>query len=473
MNNINQIQENKPVEANNDSAPVIDPVIDEAEIEKAIEQLAQLSRIQYDKIRNDAAKKLGLSLASLDSYVKEARTANNSKDESLFTEVEPWPEPVKPEELLSEIEETIRRFIVCEPETALAASLWVAMTWFMDEIKIAPIAIITAPEKRCGKSQLLSVLGKLSYRPLPSSNISPAALFRSVDKWQPTLLIDEADTFVRDNEELRGLLNAGHTRDSAYILRCVGDSHEPKQFNLWGAKALSGIGKLADTIMDRAIVLVLRRKRSDEKVERLRHAPDDLFETLQKKLARFADDYRETVSTARPDVPETLNDRAQDNWEPLLAIADTAGDDYGRSAREAAIKLSVINEDVNSEGVELLTNIHEIFEAKKVDRISSYELLTALCSDEEKRWASYNYRSPHEINAKQLSLILSEYNITSCNIRENSSVKKGYYRRDFEDAFQRYLPVSCMPPEITATSATEPSFGLKASTGAASDVAVH
>ena len=199
------------------------------------------------------------------------------------------------------IASTVRRFIVCDAETADAVALWVAMTWFMDVVQIAPLAVITAPEKRCGKSLLLFLLGRLSCRPLTASNISPAALFRCIDAWNPTLLVDEADAFARENEELRGLLNCGHTRDGAYVVRTVGDDHTPRKFNTWGAKALAGIGKLADTLMDRAIVLELRRKLPHEQVERLRHAEPDLFETLAEKLARFAEDYRDEVRQARPD----------------------------------------------------------------------------------------------------------------------------------------------------------------------------
>jgi putative DNA primase/helicase len=139
------------------------------------------------------------------------------------------------------------------------------MTWFIDVIQVAPLAVITAPEKRCGKSLLLSLFGQLVARPITASNISPAALFRSIDAWNPTLLIDEADAFMKDNEELRGLLNSGHTRDSAYVIRIVGEKFTPTKFNTWGAKALAGIGHVADTLMDRAVILELRRKLPHEK----------------------------------------------------------------------------------------------------------------------------------------------------------------------------------------------------------------
>ena len=106
---------------------------------------------------------------------------------------------------------------------------------------------------------------------------------------------------MRENEELRGIINCGHTRDSAKIIRVVGDDFTPTEFHVWGAKALAGIGHLSDTLMDRAVVLELRRKLADEKIERLRHAEPNLFKTLTAKLARFPQDYAEEMQQARPD----------------------------------------------------------------------------------------------------------------------------------------------------------------------------
>jgi putative DNA primase/helicase len=412
---------------------------------EAIKRLAMLSPLEYDRARKDAAALLKVRPGTLDRMVTAARKSGDD-DGMEFVDVEPWPSPVEPAALLSEISATVRRFIVCQQETADAVALWAAMTWFMDVVQIAPLAVITAPEKRCGKSQLLFLLGRLSHRPLTASSISPAAMFRAVDAWRPTLLVDEADSFMRDNEELRGIINAGHTRDSAYVVRVVGDDLMPQKFSVWGAKALAGIGHLADTLMDRAVVLELRRKLPNEEVERLRHAAVDLFEILTEKLARFADDYREAVRQARPALPASLNDRAQDNWEPLLAIAGVAGGAWPDLGRRAALKLSGSDSPTMSTGTELLADIQEIFETRKVDRISTADLIAALCDDDERPWATYNRGKP--ISPRQVSRKLSEYSITSTTIRIAGDTPKGFLRRMFEEAFSRYL---ASPPPATAT----------------------
>ena len=418
-------------------------------LEAAVKRLAGLSNVQYAQERKSAAKRHDIGPALLDKLVREEQKEQTEED-SLFPEVEPWEDAVNGIELLTEISDTLKRFIVCKPETAHAAALWIVMTWLMDAVKVAPLAVITAPEKRCGKTQLLEMIGKMSSKPMFASNITAAALFRSIEMWSPTLLIDEADAFLKDNEDMRGLLNAGHTRTTAYTVRTVGDDHTPKRFNLWGAKAVSGIGKLADTIMDRAIVLELRRKLDCEMVDRIRHAETGLFETIQRKLCRFAEDHEEDIRKAKPSLPEELNDRAQDNWEPLLAIADTAGGVWPELARKAALTISGDKKTSQSLGVELLDDIKEVFDEKKLERVFTYQLVDYLCEDSEKSWATYNRGKP--ITPKQLSIKLSGYGIRSKDVRIGYDKKKGFETSQFDDAFARYLNISSITPLSSETS---------------------
>jgi putative DNA primase/helicase len=213
----------------------------------AVQRLSKLPPLEYEKVRELEAEQLGVRVSVLDAEVKKASQVALSQDkDTMFRIVEVWPEPVNGAALLDELVAVIHGFIICDRDTAIATALWCVMTWLIDRFQVAPLAIITAPEKRCGKSQLLSLIGRLSNRPLVASNISPSAVFRVIEAHRPTLLIDEADTFMRDNEELRGVINSGHTRQAAYVVRCVGDEHEPVQFSTWGAKALSGIGHLVD-----------------------------------------------------------------------------------------------------------------------------------------------------------------------------------------------------------------------------------
>ncbi len=408
-----------------------------------IQNLAGLPAVEYEMKRKAAAEVLGIRATALDQAVKEARKTQSEND-LPFDEPDPWPLPVKPDQLLTEIACAIQRFIVCSPEVANTVALWSAMTWLMDAVQVAPLAVITAPEKRCGKSQLLFLLGKLSARSITASSISPAALYRAIDAWSPTLLIDEADAFMKDNEELRGIINSGHTRDSAYVIRTVGDNFVPTKFNTWGAKAIAGIGHVADTLMDRAVILELRRKLPHESVDRLRYAEPELFVNLRSKLARFSNDYAEQVRQARPPLPGSLNDRAQDNWEPLLAIAMVAGGNWLEIGTAAALKLTGNECAAQTIGTELLTDIKEVFEMKGTDRVSTADLINALCEDDEKVWATYNRGTP--IKPRQLANKLKGYGIKSATLRFRlNGLAKGYEREHFEEAFSRYIPCAPSP----------------------------
>ena len=385
------------------------------------------------------------------------KTADKGEREGTplpFPEVEPYPDRVDAARLFDEMSGTILQFIVLTKEQADAATLWIVMTWLIDVVMVAPLAIITAPEKACGKSQLLEVLSRLVSRPLPVAHMSASFLFRAIKYWEPTLLIDEADTFIRENEELKGLVNAGHTRASAYVGRTVsvGDDHEPRLFEVWGAKAFAGIAlekHLPDSTMSRGIVFNLRRKTKDESVIRLRYADRKIFELMASKLARFAADCAEQVREARPLLPDDLDDRAQDNWEPLLAIAECAGAVWLARATAAALSLSSTNDAPVSTGNELLADIQYVFEAKGTDKISSADLIAALCEIDDGAWAAYNHGKP--ISPRQLSKLLGTYKISPKTVRMKHGTPKGYDFAQFADAFARYLSPQESPQQLNGS----------------------
>ena len=434
---------NEPAPAKDDTGPETRPPD-----EDVIDKLAAMKPLDYERVRHEMAKEMGCRPSVLDQLVQAARKEGDESSDLPFPEVEPWPERVVPAQVLDDVSATIRRFVVMEAEQSDASALWSSFTWFVDVVNIAPLAIVNAPEKACGKSLLLDVIGRMSYRPLPVSNVSTASLFRSVELWRPTLLVDEADTFIRQNDDIKGLINAGHARSNAFVLRTVGDSHEPKRFSVWGAKALAGINlqkHLPDATMSRGIVLNLRRKLPHEQVERLRHADPDLFEEITSKLARFAEDYGDQVRRARPHLPDALSDRDQDNWEGLLAIAECAGPDWVQRATAAALKLSDSNADSSSIGNELLADIRLVFVHEQVGKITTKNLIYALCEDEEKRWATYNHGKP--ITPRQLANLLAPYVIKPKTVRFGDNTPKGYDIYQFEDAFARYLPSPGILPD--------------------------
>ncbi|WP_396189714.1 DUF3631 domain-containing protein [Flavobacterium sp.] len=384
-----------------------------------------------------------------DSSSKTSQKTTSGGSNPMLPEAIPSPEPIEPAALLDSILAVILQHVIIDSAQAVAVTLWIAMTWFMPSINVAPLLIITAPERACGKSQLLAIALRLVFKGLSASNTSASFLFRALESWQPTILIDEADTFIRENAEIKGMLNAGHTRESAYVGRAVskdGD-FEPVLFCVWGAKVLAGIAlekHLSDPTMSRSIVASMRRKLPSETILRLRHAEKSTFDVLASQLARFAQDYADQIANARPNLPDALSDRAQDNWEPLLAIAECAGDAWVEKAISAALTLSKSTDESASTGNELLDDIHTVFSARSESKISSAELIEALVADSESPWATYNRGRP--LTPRQLSKMLSAYGIKSKTVRlSRFDTPKGYERDQFTDVFSRYLTQS--PPD--------------------------
>ena len=207
-------------------------------LQASIKCLSKLNPPEYDLIRKEEAKKLGIRTSTLDKEVAKLRKKQATEDESFEIPIDPWPDAVNGEQLLDEIHRILSCHVVAKQEVLETATLWSAFTWFIDVVRVSPIAIITSPEKRCGKTNLSNVMRMFCLRPLSASNITSSALFRSIEKWNPTLLLDETDSFMKDKEDLRGLLNSGHTRDNAFIIRCTGDDHEPTSIqHVWSKAA--------------------------------------------------------------------------------------------------------------------------------------------------------------------------------------------------------------------------------------------
>jgi putative DNA primase/helicase len=377
----------------------------------------------------------------LDQAVNEARKHILQDNNDIFwadqEKIVPWDIEVDGEDILNALTSTVKRFIVCDDEYAKAVALWIVHTWAIGYSNIAPILMITAPEKRCGKTVLLEFIGKLSLKPLTASSISSSSIYRLVEQVQPTLCIDEADTFLKSNEALRGVINSGHTRSSANVILTDPNTLEVRPFSTFCCKAIAGIGVYADTIMDRSIIVKLRRKLPHESVEKLRFADQELFITLKSKILRWVNDHADELANARPKTVYELNDRAADSWEPLFAIADAAGSEWSKIAREISLKISGENE-TQSITTELLSDVREAFAVKRTDRLSTAELLDALFEDEEKPWKTWN--RGFEMKSHQLSKKLSEYGIKSKDMRFGGhGVLKGYSLDMFADVFKRYL----------------------------------
>jgi len=321
------------------------------------------------------------------------------------------------------------------------------LTYCYDLFRILPLLGITSPEKRCGKTSLLEVLTALSNKALLASSISASAIFRTVEKYRPTLLVDEADTFLKDNNELKGILNSGHTVGAAFVVRVNPETLEPERFSTWGPKGIAMIGELPGTIADRAIRIRLERKTANEKTNRLgiEFVPEN--RDLRRAILRWVVDNAEMLRAATPDIPRIGNDRAEDNWMPLLAIAEVVGDGWPERAREAMMVLEGIADSESIKQI-LLQDIRDVFDEK--DRLSSKELVDALVAIEDHPWCEWRGRG---LTQNILARLLKPFQIKSRTIRIENAVSKGYQKEQFDDVFARYLPPTPFQNATTLQSA--------------------
>ena len=405
-----------------------------------IAELAKLDLLQYAMRKKKTAKDLGITVDELNKIVSKARTRKPGQHDPAHWQVEPWPEPVATGDLLHELIAVYTRYVILPEHAAITMALWDLHAWSIETAYCSPFLMFTSPEMRCGKSTALSLLHWTGPRTILASNISPAALFRYIEAARPTLLIDEGETFLKENEEARGILNSGHTRDTAIVIRLVGDNHDPQPFSTWGAKAIASIGKLAATLRDRAIVIPMIRKRRSDRVEKLRRKKDtETFTTLRQKARRWFKDNVATLEAADPVLPDALNDRAADNWEPLLAIADLAGGDWPIRARSAALKLSgEVEIDIQSIGAQLLAAIQTVLFEFNTDRIWSEKLAGVLGNDADSPWAAYG-KSGKPITQRQIADLLRPYGIEPDSVRIGDRTKKGYYLTQFTSVFETYV----------------------------------
>ena len=285
-------------------------------------------------------------------------------------------------------------------------------------------------------------------------NITAAALFRTVEKARPTLILDEADTFISESEELRGILNSGHSHGGE-VIRTVGDDFEPRLFSTWAPVAIAAIGKIPRTLEDRSIRIEMKRRARGETVEPWRaDRAHLLLGDVHRKCVRWAQDHLDDLRQADPAVPDHLHDRARDNWRPLLAIADAAGGAWPERARDAAKTLSAGGDDADSRRTMLLADIRTIFAArKKDDWIPTAEIIGTLIDMSERPWATIR-RGDKPITVQGLRSLLEPFKVFSSHNPQKTM--RGYGRDGFADAWARYLPPDPPPGGVDPSIRPKP-----------------
>jgi putative DNA primase/helicase len=422
--------------------------------DQILQRLAALSPLEYDQQRVEQAKRLGCRTSILDKLI-EARRPNFSRElqgrAMELADVEPWPESVNGADILNQIAKTFCGYVAMPNSTADVSALWCAHAHYPGAFECSPRANITSPEKRCGKTTWRDVASLLVPRAVLAENLSTAVLFRVVEQYKPTILADECDTWLRDNDELRGMLNAGHRRGGR-ALRCEGEANEVRAFSVFAPVVLCGIGTLSGTLHDRSIVIRLERAKPGELSKRFDSRRVEYEKELCRKLARFVADNAARLETCDPKMPDGAFNRLADNWRPLFAIAEIAGGDWPQRAATAFFKLTS-SDDVDAHGIgtTLLDDIKQMFTNAGADKLSSVTLCNLLAEIEGREWAEWG-RGHKPISTHQLAKLLSRFNVFPGVIRVGAETPRGYLLDDFAEAFARYLPAAPFPDCNSATS---------------------
>jgi putative DNA primase/helicase len=434
-------------------APDIEPP-DEAATFAEIERLAKLSVIAYQRTREAAAKFLGFKQIGVLDRLVQAKRAEAVGGSKALPEIEPWHEPVDGAALLDELVAIFKRHVVMPTRGEDAAALWVLHTHCLEAADHTPRLVFTAAAPECGKTTSLKIVTDLVPRALKADGITAAATYRAIEKWHPTLVLDEADTYLPENEALRGVLDSGHERDG-YFPRCVGDAsnYDVVMFSTWCAMALALIGKMHPALESRAIHIELQRLSKSERVERYRRHKKPYADVARRCARWAADNVDNALRDAEPEMPEEIANRFADNWRAIFAIADRAGGHWAGSngkAREAALTLNHVDA-AQTIGVMLLADIRSVVVAELGDLakpddkawIASKTVAQKLGEMEGRPWPEWKGKP---ITQNAIARRLKDFKVEPTDPRLLDPITgergRGYWVSVLRAVFDRYLPSS-------------------------------
>jgi putative DNA primase/helicase len=321
----------------------------------------------------------------------------------------------------------------------VAVTLWILHTHVYDRFQVTPRLAVVSPVRCCGKTVLVELIETLVRKPEKSDTITAAAIYHIIDDRHRTVLLDEGDNIgltLAPNGIYRAVLNSGHRRGGCRTILYRG---QPRSFSTHAPLLVAGIGRFPLPLMHRAVVIEMQRYDGSGQLKRFT-GRDPVIDYIFGRLRSWASELKQL--DAEPQLPPQLRNRQADNWRPLIAIADTFGPAWGRLARNAAIELASAHRDEDA-GVLLLHDIRCIFDQRRVERLSSEELVAALNDLDDSMWCECRWpqgdQQPRHLSPGGLAQMLMSFGIRPRTIwplhrTPISRSKKGYVRSQFEGA---------------------------------------
>lgn len=417
-----------------------------------IRRLADMHPLDYERVLHAEAERMGCRVATLDRLVRIERSKGLGDSKGLGRPLDlpspkPWPAPVNGAALLRSHARYFSRHLILPPCAHHAMALWAVHCHCFDAFNWTPRIQFKAPTKNAGKSTAMTLLKGVVPRALETESISQAFLFRAIELVRPTVLMDEADTYLgaRENEDLRAMVNAG-VKPGAQAGRCVGDDQEPRMFSCHAPIALAGIGSLPGAIESRAIKVMMRRRRRSEAIRPIDDVTHALAQRLLAKASRWARDHAAELRASRPDMGKLIN-RAADNWRALYAVADLAGGEWPALVRAAQAAISgADDDDSDSLGERLLADVREVWNGWVAEHpsatqleMASADMVATLVAMEGRPWSELPGRRGGPLTASRLARLLHPFGVHPCMTGPEDKRVRGYRLLDFSDAFDRHL----------------------------------
>lgn len=420
--------------------------VGEAEAKAEIARLAKLSEWRYAQERAASGKLLNVPQGMLDRLVREARRSGDADTKGQGRPLDipapqPWPHPVDGVALLNGLADHFAIHLTLPPYANRALALWVVHCHCFEAFEVTPRLQVKSAVKQSGKSTLIDLLKLVTPKSIEVETVSVAFIFRAIELVRPTLLLDEADRYLKDKDELIAVINAGAKR-GATAGRCVGEEQEPRMFGCHAPVALAGIGTLPGTIEDRAIQIVMRRRMRSEPIQPIDDSARQTAARLLRQATRWTADHATELRDARPHMGSLFN-RAADRWRALYAVAEVAGAEWPKLARETMQALAAVSDDeADSLGEQLLADIKKIFrDASPRTELAPAEVIKGLVDMPDRPWPEMG-RSGCPITENRLTRLLKSFGIRQSREWDHATQKAGprsYRLADFNEAFGRYL----------------------------------
>jgi hypothetical protein len=408
-------------------------------VEKELPRI-ELGAIVRDQLTKELAKVLGVRTEVLRELA--SGPAKPKPELSFAANYEPWPQPVDAEELLNEIMVRIRKEVIIEPHQLWVCALWIMFTWVHAKMEFSPILYVTGPTMECGKTTLLSVIGKMVRRPVKTSNVSAPAIYRLCELYHPTFLMDEAQDQLK-NPDFWLVIKSGHA-PGEYAIRCDPATNNPEAFDVFCPKLLAGIGRANGQIMSRSVIIEMERK--DGERDRSVKENDPVFVEIRRKLARWANDATDLDRVQLPRESQSKM-RHRDNWEALYRTARGVSEIVAQQL--LAFVPSFIDEEQDS-ATYLLNSLRNLYrEHNQMTRegfLGSEAIVNALNQDREAPWYAKDDKG---LSVRALSDRLKRYKVKPDKVWQSAINKeaRGYRyvdsrsrHNDLKRVFEQYLP---------------------------------